>query len=326
MAKKQYTPEEFKAKTEKSAANKENFSKVFLSSIAVMLALVITFSVVSIAFTFVGKAGQTTVVSGAVNNDGSTNVPNDNTSDVPSDNVADVPSDEDATDAPEDDATVPGDDNTADAPSNEANADQQALDMFKKAVAAARTKSKSVVRVKDGAINYKGVVRAGGLSSIAESLMGMFMVPDADSIEVTNAEWKAEDLPPAGAQSNLTAAGVKSAEIVEEGDYFIVTIVANNASNPKAGDDGVGSISSVIEEGQITGAIGSVPGLELNNISIDYEEVTAIATIDKTTGYMVALTTSSPCYLNLDAKVPLLGSIDDACVGIQVISEFTVSY
>jgi hypothetical protein len=156
--------------------------------------------------------------------------------------------------------------------------------------------------------------------------MGMFMVPDADSIEVTNVEWKAEDLPPAGAQSNLTAAGVKSAEIVEEGDYFIVTIVANNASNPKVGDDGVGSISSVIEEGQITGAIGSVPGLELNNISIDYEEVTAIATIDKTTGYMVALTTSSPCYLNLDAKVPLLGSIDGACVGIQVISEFTISY
>ena len=76
MAKKQYTPEEFKAKTEKSAANKENFSKVFLSSIAVMLALVITFSVVSIAFTFVGKAGQTTVVSGQVNNGGSTNVDN----------------------------------------------------------------------------------------------------------------------------------------------------------------------------------------------------------------------------------------------------------
>jgi hypothetical protein len=200
------------------------------------------------------------------------------------------------------------------------------VEYYVKALNNAKANGKNVVRVKDGAINYKGVVRAGGLSSIAESLMGMFMVPDADSIEVTNVEWKAEDLPPAGAQSNLTAAGVKSAEIVEEGDYFIVTIVANNASNPKAGDDGVGSISSVIEEGQITGAIGSVPGLELNNISIDYEEVTAIATIDKTTGYMVALTTSSPCYLNLDAKVPLLGSIDDACVGIQVISEFTVSY
>ncbi len=200
------------------------------------------------------------------------------------------------------------------------------VEYYVKALNNAKANGKKVVRVKDGAINYKGVVRAGGLSSIAETLMGMFMVPDADSIEETNVEWTAEDLPPAGAQSNLTAAGVKSAEIVEEGNYFIVTIVANNATNPTAGQDGVGSISSVIEESQITGAIGSVPGLELNNISIDYEEVTAIATIDKTTGYMVALTTSSPCYLNLDAKVPLLGSIDDACVGIQVISEFTISY
>lgn len=203
---------------------------------------------------------------------------------------------------------------------------EEIVEYYKKAINNAKDNGKNVVRVKDGAINYKGVVKAGNLSSIAESLMGMFMVPDANSIEETNTEWKAADLPPAGAKSNLTAAGVKSATIEEDGDYFIVTIVANDAKSPKAGDDGVGSISSVIEESQITGAIGSVPGLELNNISIDYEDVTAIATIDKTTGYMVALTTSSPCYLSLDAKVPLLGSIDDACVGIQVISAFTVSY
>lgn len=203
---------------------------------------------------------------------------------------------------------------------------EEIVEYYKNAINNAKANGQNVVRVKDGAINYNGVVRAGNLSSVAETLMGMFMVPDANSIEATDTPWTAEELPPSGAQSNLTAAGVKSATIVEDGDYFIVTIVANDASNPRAGDDGVGSISSVIEESQITGAIGSVPGLELNNISIDYEDVTAIATIDKTTGYMVALTTSSPCYLSLDAKVPLLGSIDDACVGIQVISEFTISY
>lgn len=76
MAKKQYTPEEFKAKIEKSNAKKENFSKVFLSSIAILLSLVITFSVVSLAFVYVGKAGQTTVVSGQVQGGASTNVDN----------------------------------------------------------------------------------------------------------------------------------------------------------------------------------------------------------------------------------------------------------
>ena len=322
MAKKQYTPEEFKAKTEKSAANKENFSKVFLSSIAVMLALVITFSVVSIAFTFVGKAGQTTVVSGAVNNDGSTNVPNDNTSDVPSDNVADVPSDEDATDAPEDDATVPGDDNTADAPSNEANADQQALDMFKKAVAAARTKSKSVVRVKDGAINYKGHVKAGGLSSAASTLMGMFMAKDEASIEAKNEAWDKTKLPDASA---LTLNGVQKITCVDKGSTYVVTVVAKDAVNPKANGDGVGSIAGVIEESQITGSISSVPGLKLSNIKIAYENVTAVATIDKATGNLIALNLDAPCILGLDAKLALI-SIEGAEVGIEVFTEYKISY
>ena len=322
MAKKQYTPEEFKAKTEKSAANKENFSKVFLSSIAVMLALVITFSVVSIAFTFVGKAGQTTVVSGAVNNDGSTNVPNDNTSDIPSDNVADVPSDEDATDAPEDDATVPGDDNTADAPSNEANADQQALDMFKKAVAAARTKSKSVVRVKDGAINYKGHVKAGGLSSAASTLMGMFMAKDEASIEAKNEAWDKTKLPDASA---LTLNGVQKITCVDKGSTYVVTVVAKDAVNPKANGDGVGSIAGVIEESQITGSISSVPGLKLSNIKIAYENVTAVATIDKATGNLIALNLDAPCILGLDAKLALI-SIEGAEVGIEVFTEYKISY
>ena len=322
MAKKQYTPEEFKAKMEMNNAKKENFSKVFLSSIAVMLALVITFSVVSIAFTFVGKAGQTTVVSGAVNNDGSTNVPNNNTSDVPSDNVADVPSDEDATDAPEDDVTVPGDDNTADAPSNEANADQQALDMFKKAVAAARTKSKSVVRVKDGAINYKGHVKAGGLSSAASTLMGMFMAKDEASIEVKNEAWDKTKLPDASA---LTLNGVQKITCVDKGSTYVVTVVAKDAVNPKANADGVGSIAGVIEESQITGSISSVPGLKLSNIKIAYENVTAVATIDKATGNLIALNLDAPCILGLDAKLALI-SIEGAEVGIEVFTEYKISY
>lgn len=202
---------------------------------------------------------------------------------------------------------------------------EEIVEYYKKALNKAKTDGKDVVRIKDGAINYKGVVRAGNLSSVAESLMGMFMADSADAIEESEVEWKASDLPPAGANCNLTVAGVKEAKIEEDGDYFIVTIVANDCKNPKAGDDGVGSISSVIEESQITGAIGSVPGLSLTNIALEYEEVTAVATIDKTTGYLVGLTTSSPCYLSLDAKLALI-SIDDACVGIQVISVFTVSY
>ena len=324
MAKKQYTPEEFKAKTEKCAANKENFSKVFLSAIAVMLALVITFSVVSIAFTCVGTAGQTTVVSGTVNNGGSTNVPSDNTSNVPSDDVADVPADDEVTDAPADDETVatPDDNNAADAPADEANSDQAALDMYKKAVAAARTKSKSVIRVKDGAVNYKGIVEAGGLSDIGSTLMGMFMAKDKASIEAKNEAWDKTKLPDASA---LTLNGVQKITCVDKGSTYVVTVVAKNAVNPKANADGVGAIAGVIEEGQITGAIGSFPLLKLSNISIAYENVTAIATIDKATGNLVALDIDAPCVLGLDAKMGFI-SVPNAKVGIEVFTEYKISY
>ncbi len=323
MAKKQYTPEEYKAKVEKSNAKKETFSKVFLSSIAILLSLVITFSVVSLAFTYVGKAGQTTVVSGQVQGGATnvdTNVPNDDAT-VPGDDVTDVPGD-DTTDVPGDDATVPGDDNAADAPSGAVNADQEALDMYKKAVAAARTKSKSVVRVKDGAINYKGHVKAGGLSSAASTLMGMFMAKDEASIEVKNEAWDKTKLPDASA---LTLNGVKKITCVDKGSTYVVTVVAKDAVNPKANADGVGSIAGVIEESQITGSISSVPGLKLSNIKIAYENVTAVATIDKATGNLIALNLDAPCILGLDAKLALI-SIDGAEVGIEVITEYKISY
>ena len=330
MAKKQLTIEEYNAKAEKSAAKKENFAKVFMSSLAVMLALVIAFSTVTLAYTDVGKAGQTTVVAGpATNNGGSTNVDNsgsdDFTSDAPAgDEMTDVPGDE-STDAPSGDETTdaPAGDNTGDKPqADAANPDQANLHMYKKAVAAARTKSKSVIRVKDGAINYKGIVEAGGLSDIASSLMGMFMAKDEASIEVKNEAWDKTKLPDA---SNLTLNGLQKITCVEKGNSYIVTVVAKNAVNPKANADGVGSVAGVLEESQITGAIGSVPLLKPSNINIAYENVTAVATIDKATGNLIALSTNAPCVLGLDAKAGPI-SVKDAKVGIQVITEYKITY
>ncbi len=323
MAKKQFTPEEYKAKVEKNNAKKDSFSKVFLSSIAVFLSLVITFSVVSLAFVYVGKAGQQIVVTGPVNNGGNS-VNTDTSSDSGvSDETPDVPGDE-TTDVPGDETTdAPADDNgTTDAPAGTVNADQEALDMYKKAVAAARTKSKSVIRVKDGAINYKGIVKAGGLSSAASTLMGMFMAKDEASIEVKNEAWDKTKLPDASA---LTLNGVQKITREDKGNTYVITVVAKNATNPKANADGVGSIAGVIEESQITGAIGSVPGLKLSNINIAYENVTAVATIDKATGNLIALNLNAPCVLGLDAKL-LAISMNDAQVGIQVITEYKISY
>lgn len=325
MAKKQMTPEEYKAKLEVKAAKSERFSNVFLSSIAVLLAVVITFSLVSIAYTTMGMVGKTNVPSGTVSNGGATN----NNGGVSTDDavIGDTTTPGDTT-VPGGDATTPGGDATT--PGNSgatttpgaANENQEILDMYKKAVAAARTKSKSVIRVKDGAINYKGIVEAGGLSSAASTLMGIFMVKDEASIQEKNEQWEKEKLPNASA---LTLNGLQKISRQDKGNTYVITVVAKNATNPKANADGVGSVAGVIEESQITGAIGAVPGLSLSNISIAYENVTAVATVDKATGNLVALSINAPCVLGLDAKLAFI-SMNGAKVGIQVITEYKISY
>ncbi len=223
------------------------------------------------------------------------------------------------------DDKAPADDKgSANADSDKKLSDKEVVDLYKKAVNAARTKSTSVVRVKDGAINYKGIVEAGKLSGTASTLMGMFMADGPDAIQAKNEAWEKEKLPDASA---LTVNGLQKISYEEKDGKYIVTLIAKNASNPKAGGDGVGAIAGVIEESQITGAIGSVPGLTLEGISIDYENVTTVATIDKATGNLVALNLDAPCVLNIGyAKVPILGEVNNAKVGIQVITEYTVAY
>lgn len=331
MAKKQYTPEEYKAKLDKKAEKNKRFSSTFLKVLAFCLAIAMVYCASSIAYTRTGMYSLGTSNTVAAGNQSAGGESVDSGDDVWEDNNTQTPS----TDSNNDSSNTTVNDNSGDTNSdntaggeekpntNATNAQQEYLDMYKKAVEAARTKSTSVVRVKDGAINYKGIVEAGGLSSAADTLMGMFMAESEEAIEVKNEPWEKEDLPDA---SNLTLNGIQEIKRADQGDTYLIKVVAKNETNPKEGGDGVGSISGVIEESQITGSISAVPGLSLSNINIAYENVTAIATIDKATGNLIALNINAPCILGLDAKIPLLGSVDDAKVGIQVITEYAISY
>ncbi len=233
------------------------------------------------------------------------------------------------TNKPSTDANKPAAD--ANKPADDANKGgeksvAEIADMYNKAVNNAKSNASKVIRVKDGATNYNNIVEAGKLSSAASTLMGMFMVGSRDEIQAKNEEWDKAKLPPENAQAGLTADGIKSAECKEEGDYYIVTIAGKDEVNPKSGGNGVGSLCGVIQEETITGSISAVPGLELNNISIAYENVVTTAKIEKSTGNLVALTVDAPCILQLSAKIPLLGSIDNAKVGIGVYTEYTIEY
>lgn len=199
------------------------------------------------------------------------------------------------------------------------------VEYYKNSVNYAKSNGKNAVLVKNGVLNYNNIVQAGNLSSVAESLMGMFMVGSESEIETLNESRAISDIPPAGINCNLTASGVKSATITDNGNTYTVVIVAKDCKNPTPGSDGVGSLVNVVQSSHISGAIGSVPGLELNDINIDYENVTVTAVIDKATGGLLSMKTDAPSILALDAKLALI-AVDDCRVGIQCITEYTVQY
>lgn len=316
MAKKVLTPEEYKSKMDKKAEKRKRFGKTFLTAFAYALACVIVFASMAIAFTpntgvVVSGGNGSVAASGTSTGTGDSNSGTD-------DNPADVPGDANSDDPA---ADVPGD-NKGDAPAtaDKADATQQAIDLYKTAMAKAKSSAKTVTHTKTGATNYNGIVEAGGLSKAASTLMGLFMKESEPNEVIDKAE-----LPPKAGAANLTKATVKSATVKEEGNFQVVTINLKDAVNPAAGADGIGSAANVIEESQITGSISSVPGLKISNIKVSYENVYVTCKIEKSTGNMVYLFVDAPCILSLDAKL-IAVSVDNAKVGIECKDEYTLAY
>lgn len=212
----------------------------------------------------------------------------------------------------------PADNNNTDAPASTGDV-QKAVDMYVKAINNAKANAKTVTLVKDGALNYNGIFEAGAFSKFAPMLKAFFKLED-----VNGASDKSE-LPPKGADVKLDAKNVKEASIKEEGGNYIVEITLNNSENPTLGDGGVGSVVNIITNDQITGGVESIPGIELSNIKLAYENVKITATIDKATGNLTYLIADAPSILYLDAKALML-SINNASVGIECISEFSLAY
>lgn len=122
MAKKNYTPEEMQAKSEKKSANCKLFFGTFTKALAVFLAIVVAWSLVTIAFV-APSLGGTVVAGTATNNGGSTNTDNSGSVDAPATDDENLLGGNDSTDVPaDDDATTDapaGDDATTDAPAGD---------------------------------------------------------------------------------------------------------------------------------------------------------------------------------------------------------------
>ena len=304
MAKKQLTPEQYKAKIEKKAEKRKKFANVFLKTIAVCVAIVIVYSATSVAFTRIGLAtvlkNKTFTVNTQQQNNNSGSSQNNG-----SDNQAPANPDDSNTD------------NQGGEAATVMTSKTMQFDLFVKAFSGVKTNAKSVTQVKKNAYNYNEHVDAGGnmiIESAGKGLMGSLLKAEETNLTFEGADIAA-NFPPSGATCGLTKDDIKSIDCKEEGNYYIITVVVKPAKNPKAGEK-VGAVASILTKESIQEPIKDVPIINSLEPNCDYQATTAEAKIEKSTGNLVEY------YFDL----PMLLYMGDYSVGLGFEEWWTVAY
>ena len=304
MAKKQLTPEQYKAKVEKKAEKRKKFASIFFKAIAVCVAIVIVYSATSVAFTRIGLAtvlkNKTFVVnSQSQGNSFGSNQNVDNNNQTPA---------------------IPGDSNTDNQGGEAATvmtSKTMQFDLFVKAFTGVKTNAKSATQVKKNAYNYDEHVDAGGnpiIEGAGKGLMGSLLKAEETNVTYTGADI-AGNFPPSGATCGLTKDDVKSIDCKEEGDYYIITVVVKPAKNPKAGEK-VGAVATILTKESIQEPIKDVPIINSLEPNCDYQATTAEAKIEKSTGNLVEYYFDLPMYLYMG----------DFSVGLGFEEWWTIAY
>lgn len=290
MAKKQLTPEQYKAKAEKKAAKRKKLANLFFKTLAVCVVIVIAYSATSVAFTRIGLATVVKNTTITVNAPAQNNNSNAYWNDGADDNQT---------------PAIPNDSNTGNQSGEAATvmtSKTMQFDLFVKAFKGVKTNAKSINQPKKNAYNYDSHVNAGGnsfIEGIAKALMGSLLKAEETNVTYTGADIAA-NFPPAGATCGLTKDDVKSIDCKEEGDYYIITVVVKPAKNPKAGEK-VGAVASVLTKESIEEPIKQY-GLTGLTFDCDYHATTAEAKIEKSTGNLVEYYFDLPMYLYVDGK------------------------
>ena len=311
MAKKQLTPEQYKAKLEKKVAKRKKFTNLFLKTIAICVAVAVVYSATTLAYTRIGIASMIKNTSTNVSNQSTDNNEssvdwNDNTNTTPTPD-SNTPSTDtnDKDDAPQGtEATV-------------MTSKTMQFDLFVKALNGVKTNAKSATQLKKNAYNYDEHVDAGGnalIESAGKALMGSLLVAEETNVTYTGADIAA-NFPPSGATSGLTKDDIQSIECKEEGNYYVITVVVKGAVNPTAGEK-VGAVATILTKESIQEPIKDVPIINSLEPKCDYKATTAEAKIEKSTGNLV----------EYSFDLPMILFMGDYSVGLGFEEWWTAAY
>lgn len=324
MAKKQLTPEEYREKTEKKAVRSESFSNTFLSVIAILLAVVITFSVVMTANTFVGNVKKSSVV---VNPDIQQNTDIDSVTEDASNPVIDnsteatvggfdEPTDVEISVTPSDTPQTPEEEHKQE---TAFASTEEMIAYFNKCANKVKTGATKVVKNHEKRIVGEVVV-PDVLQSMAEDLLKSNMKDDTDPIVYATKEEIRDNflVPNQDYVSCVKASDVVKADCTDNGKEYVIYLKLKDEKNPRAGS-GVGSVCDVIETYEIAEKAPSF----LEEFSTEYYDCEVTATIDKATGRMTHAVYSTP--LKLNVVVSLFGT-HSASVGLTFVKDYSITY
>lgn len=327
MAKKQLTPEQYKEKNEKKALKSQSFFNTFISALAVLLAVVITFSVVSTAYTYAGSVKKNV----AASNPSVQQAPSGDVN-VPSEPSA--PSDDDSVLSPDTENENPITDNEA--PNNEGDntqadkpADKEQSGGFASTAEMVTYFNECANKVKGDAVkvvkNYEkrgvGELKVPDiLQSMAEGLLKSSMKDDTDPIVYDTKEEIKENflVPNQSYVSRLKASDVAQANCKDNGKEYVIYFKLKDEKDPRAGS-GVASVCDVIEAYEVAEKAPSI----VTEFSTYYYNCEVTATIDKATGRLTHIIYSTP--LTLNVAVDFLGT-HTASVGFTFVKDYTITY
>ncbi len=323
MAKKQLTPEEYKAKLENKEVKAESFSNTFLSAIAVLLSVVITFSVVSTAHTFAEKAKNNTVtvipdIQQNTNNDeiSSESSPVTDDSSISDIGGVDAPTDVVISDTPSDNTETPDDDKKQE---GAFSSTEEMVEYFNKCANKVKTEATKVVKNYEKR-NVDDLVVPKALESMSGTFINEVMADDTEPIVYATKEEIRENfiVPGQDYVSRLKASDVVKADCKDNGKEYVIYFKLKDEKNPKAGS-GVGSVCDVIETHEIAEKAPSF----LEEFSATYYNCEVTATIDKATGRMTHAVYSTP--LTMSVVVNLLGT-HNVGASITFIKDYSITY
>ncbi len=166
----------------------------------------------------------------------------------------------------------------------------QAVSYYNSAVNKAKSSSKEVVLVRAGIDNYDfGINTMNDPALIHQLTMAM---KDAGGVEYYGVPVYASKLPPADKKANISADRVKSYSCTESGLYYTVKLVLVNQDNPSVGNGGVGSAIDVTTKALMEEAYEGTE-IKIKDVDASYKNTTVVAKINKLTGKMESLSTSS---------------------------------